>query len=1198
MSAGPLDVLSLPVNGTQFIEAGAGTGKTHTISNLFVRLVVETGRSVESILVLTFTRAATAELRERIQSRLRQLANALRGGAVPADDDFAVDLLARINDVGLVQRRLDLALAGFDAAPIHTIHGFCQRALSDHALLSRSVFAAEMLEDEGELRRQIARDFWRRELHGAGRLFVEYLTGQLAGDPEALLAGLGRFLAKPYLIVRGGDQSPACGDIEQAFETAFLSASQAWQSGRAEVAAMLIDGPALSRTKYKVASVRKWLAAVDRLFGHVVEPTLALPAAIGKFTRDSLAEAVKKGHQPPEHPFFNRCATLLKRRQDLADCFRAQCLALQRRFIAYCDEQLHRRKHATGVQSFDDMLNNLHAALCGANREALRVSLRGQYSAALIDEFQDTDPQQYEIFRAIYEDTDLPVYLVGDPKQAIYAFRGADVYAYLRARREIGGATHALTVNWRSDPLLIDAVNAVFMSATAPFRDAQIAFHPAMPAPRARAQLLIDGRAPTPFQIWMIARDDQERLLNKGEAAACAAEATAGEIARLLSGDRTRHALRPAGGGEPVPLSGRDIAVLVRTNLQGQQIRRALTARGIDSVELADASVFDSIEAEELTHVLRAVESPGDDGCIRTALATGMLRDADLDLFSMMQDAPAWEQLVLRFDGYHQLWREQGFFAMWQRLLDAEGVLQRLLARAGGARRVTNLTHLVELMQSESAGGRGGIARLIDWLVDKRLHRAVRDEEAMMRLESDAELVRIVTIHRSKGLEYPIVFCPYLWDDNSREADAATPVYFHDPASDDAPTLQLDGSDPAAIARAEEEARAEAMRVMYVALTRARHLCCMVWGAIRSAQYSSPAWLLHRHRRPHPDDAAFGSWFESCRDADFQADLQALAAQVPGAIAIVPPPVAITSGAPATGPAVALAAREFRGAISRPWRLLSYSTMVRRANEARPDHDDGVLEAVAGTPAAEAVELAGMFGFPRGARAGSCLHAVFEHIDFTDPDGWPAVVSRELARHGFNAEWRATLLDMLGEVMATPLGRDGPRLATVATAHRINELEFHYPFRRFDGSELARLLAPYDPDHSLQRQLRQLEAERLGGYMKGFIDMVFESNGRWYVVDYKSNWLGGQRQDYAPERLAEVMIEETYGLQYLIYVLALHRMLRQRLPGYDYERQMGGVFYLFVRAIAPLDDAGVFADRPPFELVRALDDYLHRGAAS
>lgn len=1197
MSIGPLDVLSLPVSGTQFIEAGAGTGKTHTISNLFVRLVVETGRSVENILVLTFTRAATAELRERIQSRLRQLANALRGGAVPADDGFAVGLLARINDVNLAQRRLDLALAGFDAAPIHTIHGFCQRALSDHALLSRSVFAAEMLEDEGELRRQIARDFWRRELHGAGRLFVEYLTGQLASDPEALLAGLGRFLAKPYLTVRGGEQRPACGDIEQAFETAFVSASQAWQSGRAEIAVMLLDGPALNRSKYKVASVRKWLEAVDRLFGDTVDPTLALPMPIGKFTRDSLAEAVKKGHRPPEHPFFSRCATLLKRHQDLADCFRGQCLALQRRFIDYCDEQLHRRKHAAGVQSFDDMLNSLHAALGGENREALQASLRSQYSAALIDEFQDTDPLQYEIFRGIYEDTDLPVYLVGDPKQAIYAFRGADVYAYLRARREMGGATHALTVNWRSDPALIDAVNALFMSAPAPFRDVQIAFHPALPAPRVRPQLLIDGRPPPPLQLWMIAREDQERLLNKGEAAACAAEATASEIARLLGGDRSPHALRPAAGGDPVPLSGRDIAVLVRTNLQGQQIRRALTVRGIDSVELADASVFDCVEAEELTHVLRAVESPGDDGRIRTALATGMLRDGDLDLFALMQDGPAWEQLVLRFDGYHRLWREQGFFAMWQRLLDAEAVLQRLLGRAGGARQVTNLTHLVELLQSESAGGRGGIAQLIDWLVDKRLHRAVRDEQAMMRLESDAELVRIVTIHRSKGLEYPIVFCPYLWDDNSREGDATTPVYFHDPAADDAPTLQLDGRDSAANARALEEARAEAMRVMYVALTRARHLCCMMWGAIRSAQYSAPAWLLHRHRRPHLDDAAFASWFEACRDTELQADLQAIAAQNPAAIAILPPPVASTGSEPVAIPAARLAARDFRGRIDAPWRLLSYSTMVRRANEALPDHDDGVL-GTAGTPATEAVEHAGMFGFPRGVRAGSCLHAIFEHIDFTDRDGWPAVVSRELARHGFAADWRATLLDMLGAVVATPLGHDGPRLATVATGHRINELEFHYPFRRFDGSELSRLLAPYDADHSLQRQLRELEPERLGGYMKGFIDMVFESGGRWYVVDYKSNWLGGQRQDYAPARLAEVMIEETYGLQYLIYVVALHRMLRQRLLDYDYERQMGGVFYLFVRAIAPADDAGVFAALPPFDLVRTLDDYLDRGAGS
>jgi exodeoxyribonuclease V beta subunit len=836
--------------------------------------------------------------------------------------------------------------------------------------------------------------------------------------------------------------------------------------------------------------------------------------------------------------------------------------------------------------------------LRASSGRGLAASIRQQYSAALIDEFQDTDPVQYEIFSRVYTGADLPLFLVGDPKQAIYSFRGADVYAYLKARDDAQGNRHTLDVNWRSTAALIDAVNTLYRRAPSPFLADGIEFHPAHPADRVPPRLLIDGIDAAPLVLWFLARASQDKPCSKRDAARFSAQATAAEIARLLQLAASGRAGFVGDGGELTPLRGNDVAVLVRTHAQGRQIKAALAAHAVNSAEQADDSVFDSDEAVELTHLLRAVENPADDTRLRTALVTTLLGADAEALHTLAGDEPAWEAAVLRFDEYHHLWRDAGFFVMSRRLLEREGVPTRLLSMVDGARRMTNLLHLIELLQAEADGSGLGMGQLVDWLIERRQHRFERGEESQLRLESDEQLVQIVTVHRSKGLEFPIVFCPYLWDESQRRASPVAPVFFHDPADEDAPTLQLDGSDAAARALAQREARSESLRLCYVALTRARHRCYVAWGSINGAGRSAPAWLMHRDRRPFADDEEFFDWFESCGDGDLRADLQALQSAAPHAIALAEPPV-FEPGAliPETGTPAVPSARVFRGHIDAPWRTVSYSALVRHGAGDRPDHD-----AWASAPAPiEPIAADSIHAFPRGSRAGSCLHAIFEHIDFAAAEEaeWRLVIARELNRHGFPPQWEEVLLRMLGDVLHTPLDGGQLRLARVENRQRVNELEFHYPLQRLDAHELARLLDRHAAGQAYRRQIERLQFDPVRGYMKGYIDMVFEHAGRWYIVDYKSNWLGASAEDYAAARLPEVMAEDAYGLQYLIYTLALHRFLRARHAGYDYDRHFGGVYYLFLRGISPARGAGfgVYADRPSATLIAALDAYIGTGAA-
>ncbi|MBN3767496.1 exodeoxyribonuclease V subunit beta [Burkholderia sp. Ac-20365] len=1224
-AAQELDVFACDLDGVNQIEASAGTGKTWNICALYVRLLLEKNLSADQILVVTFTKAATAELHERIRGRLAEVQRAIETG-----DDGGDPFIIRLFETTLSDERgVDLeaaaktvrrALRTFDQAAIHTIHAFCQRALQEAPFAAAMPFAFEMEADDAALRFELAADFWREQVEPVAAehpSFAAWLVEKRAG-PASLDEQLARRLKKPLAQLRWGE----VGEIEGAphdMQARFEAACEMWRAERDSIVRLLEQAQdRLSKTSHKPELISAAIEAWSDYFAqddcHAPPPKAAL-----KLTTTALTKGTKKNFEPPVHRFFIAADELAAASLAAEAAQRARWLGLVQKWLDYAPHELTARKRTRRVVSFDDLLSNLHRAL--ASHVWMADALRARYPAALIDEFQDTDPLQFAIFNRIFAPKG-PLFLVGDPKQAIYSFRAADLHTYLAARAQ-ASARYTLAVNQRSTAPIVDACNRFFEANSQAFVLEGLDYQPVRAGERKRPPLVDrDGADGGDFRVWMLPRGDA--ALTKRGAQNAAAEACAAEIVRLLRGARE--------GGVMIgdkPLAPGNIAVLVQTHKQGSLIKRVLSAWGVGSVELAQASVFESLDAEQIERVLAAVDTPGDLRRLRAALATDWFGLDAASLWRLEQvdgassastdamqsvDAMSW---VERFSRYRMLWNERGFAVMWRTLTRELRVAQRLVAGTDGERRLTNVNHLAELVQARAAT-QPGIAPTLRWLAAQRAEGGRGGEEAQLRLESDRNLVQIVTVHKSKGLEYAVVFCPFLNDGSMREPPSSGLPDAREYHDDDGSAVLHYGCDEEradhAGRQATREQAAERARLIYVALTRAVYRCYLVAGTYLSSRSTKESarsvlnWLVAGNARD------FDEWLAKPLDeALIYQHWQVLeggsvaVGNLPAVARRIPLESVADSGA-------RMRARMNQRTLRDAWRMASFSSLIAAGSraeeisaaseEARPDHDElADIADASNVPVfdvvAAPVELASddILAFPRGAAAGECLHRMFELADFSDSSHWHEAIRQALRERPAPAEPElaqrlpAMMQRLLGDIVSTELV-PGMTLAAINPKRRINELEFLFPAPSLEFPALRALLAAHGyPDVAL-------EAGALRGFVKGFIDMIVEHEGRFWVIDWKSNHLGDTREDYAAAPLDEAMAGHAYHLQALLYIVALHRYLRLRLADYDYEKHIGGYLYLFVRGVRPdwLNDghaAGVHARRPDLALVAALDALMN-----
>ncbi|MEI6206781.1 MAG: exodeoxyribonuclease V subunit beta [Desulfuromonadales bacterium] len=1185
------DSLTIDPAGCNLIEASAGTGKTYAIASLYLRLVIENEHyRPENILVVTFTEAATKELRDRIRKRLREARDVAAGSA--ERDPFLAGLMSSAhpgwpgNEKALA--RLDLALQTFDCAAISTIHGFCSRALQENAFESGSLFDTELVTDQKALINQIVDDFWRSSFFAADSPLLP-LAETRKWSPEGFVGFLKGKLTNPVLKIVPEFTPGEIETIRNNCKNAYDSVCSLWLKKRTEIERILLEHPGLSRDQKhyrREDAIPELVSGMDNYIS--METPYAFFDGHKKFTARYMLKNRLKKHDPPVHQFFSDWDELVCHVDTMA-------LTVYGELIASAKKRLPERKAALNVRFFDDLLADLHRALTGPGGAALAERMRGKYRAALIDEFQDTDQIQYKIFRSVFKEGSLPLFLIGDPKQAIYSFRGADIYAYLEARNDVPEKHHhTMTLNWRSSGKLVEAVNHLFsLNRECPLVIDGLSY-PEVKVPESaemeQKELIVGERDASPLQVWFFQRESTEKkCITITRAMPGIVKAVTDEIAGLLR-DASEGKVNI---GDKAVVPG-DIAVIVRGHKQARSIHDSLRMRGIPAVVRSDQSVLQTGEALELRTLLNALAEPGHEAKVRAALATGIIgMSANGIARTFDSDGEAdWEKRLNSFREYHELWKNHGFTAMFRAFLEGEGVRGRLLSLPGGERSITNLLHCGELLHAQATSSHPGVDALCTWF-SEQVAVPQEGEEHQIRLESDEKAVKILTIHVSKGLEFPIVFCPFLW---GGVIDGGETVVAHEGFE-----LVADfGSDKIDIHRkaAMDEGLAENVRLLYVALTRAKYRCYMVWGRFRHTESSAIAYLLHS-----PGKVAGASVCEellkvmdSIDDGTMIGRLQSIASA--GLINPVLDPGGdcisrIPRRAEEDGQ---LQCRTMTEAVESDWRVTSFSALIdgHISPPELPDHDSSDEPGRVG--GGESDNDNSILSFPKGANPGTFLHSVFESVDFAsyNAEQLKGLVSRFLQSSMFDIKYTDMVHAMLVNVLDAELSED-LRLSALKPGNWVQEMGFYFPLKAIDQKLLADFFKKYgitSPIH-LERVAERLNFRNVKGMLLGFIDLVFCHNGKYYIIDWKSNHLGYQQSDYTPDNLAREMERKLYPLQYLLYTVAVNRYLERRIPDYRYESHFGGVFYLFLRGIdRAVPNNGIYFDKPDAALVRGLTQCL------
>ena len=1220
----PLDV-SLDKAGLTLIEASAGSGKTRAITTLVARLVVERGLELDRFLVVTFTRAATAELKERIR---RTLKAAYRAIDQPDEgDDQARELLERWShaediDLDVARRRLDLAVHDIDRANVHTIHGICARLLAEFSFECGLPFGLEVKGAGDDSVTRATHDFWRSRVEGFSPGMARFMH-ETGVSPGSLAQWAARVPLQPGLEVWGADEKSASPEQQETDWKGVLSTvRELWKTGSCDFHDVLFTDGLLNRTSYPENKIMTRLRALERRMG---DPEDALwPAEFAAwFGRDRLGSALRKGKSLPDNALFGAFDQLEKAAGGLRRAYGNAVRYLRKDLLEAVKKTRRRLVREKRHLGYHDLLVELHAALDGSGGNNLARILRAQYPVALIDEYQDTDPLQARIFTRIYEKaveapgTKEPLrpalFIVGDPKQSIYWFRGADVFSYLDAK---GRAAETLTLdrNWRSAPVLVEAVNVLFRT-TEPFLLDSIEFTPAVPGRDVTPRFHVAGDDGPPVRLWRLNGE------TKADATVEAARATANEIHRLLARAETGGSLL-----DDEPLKGSDIAVLVRTRYQGREVVKELRLRGVRCVEIDDASVYNTREAEQLERLLWALAEPGRETRERTALSGDIFGLDNSELQALSEDDRTWNDWFGRFGTWRRIWRSRGIDATLRHIVELSGGPRGLASYGNAARRLSNIRHLTEILNDAESDLRLGPAGLATWFSRQRSDERDGDDATQLRLESDEDLVKVMTIHGSKGLEFPVVFCPFAWDYSSRRASDRDSAAYHLDRNGAYPIVFDLDPGPGDLAAEAVEVFMEELRLLYVALTRARERCVIAVARMKRTGPLPPlAWLLHQDEpagvdeREEPEDGAnpmgravtvemvarlqgVESGFKRLTRETWAKEVERFAKAAEGTIEIEGHDAGQAGPgiAPPAAPAETLEARQFTRKLRNVRQITSFTALsaghgprdrVQRELVGRPDHDEGADPPDTGDDGDD-VAAGGStpFTFPRGTTSGRCLHSIFEAMDLRPDDDLDAICLRYLRHYSLGQEWKDvahTIVVNTRNALLTEPGYGGFRLGDPLP--RLPEMEFHFPA---EGLQLRRI------SESLKRHgypdpiPASTDDETIEGFLRGFIDLVIAKDGRWYVLDYKSNWLGNRARDYEREMLDPAMHRRGYTFQYLIYLVALDRYLSTRLEDYDYERHMGGAFYLFLRGIDP--DAGmargVYFDRPTQACIRDLDN--------
>lgn len=1145
------------LTGINLIEASAGTGKTYTIAMLVLRCVVEQDLTIKQILVVTFTKAATEELKDRIRKRLAETRLYAQG----KNDQLEANVKQWLNDLPiekeLIIQRLNHALMDIDQAGIFTIHGFCQRILAEHALESGQLFDSELTDDISSIKKACSDDFWRQHVYPRSAWEASLLTAQYK-TPDQLLASVD-FISPELTVI------PQYEDLELAL----LKLKQCISNCKTNIYPSLqILEEALKEGKFKNSFQTDFKMIYGCLLDWLDEESTSLPD-FSQFTQQGLLNGLngQKFRKSKANPassdeqkqlYIKELIFNSQPFEQLDHAIKNISLMFRRALLHTLHENVSKKLQQLNLLSFDDLITRLADALKAEKGPALSLEIQQHYKTALIDEFQDTDNNQWLIFSRLFQSSEHALYLIGDPKQAIYKFRGADIQTYFSAK-QLANHEFNLGFNWRSHPLLVEGVNHLF-NTDKPFLSDELTFTPVAAGLTSDHGLLNNQQAPPPLVFWQL-NENENASWTAGKATTEIKTAIVNEILDLLIADYSI---------QDKAIYAKDIAILVRTNPQATEFQQALNTAGVTAIINSKESVFTSMEAFDLYTVLQAVAEPTNNILLKQALTLNWFNLTGQQLFQALNDELTMDNWLSRFLDYQSIWQNKGLMAMMQRLLANENVYPHLSKYPQAERCITNLQHCIELVQQAAIDEHLAINKTLDWLhnnITQAKSGHTGSDEQQLRLESDEDAVKIITMHSSKGLEYPIVFCPFLWQRGTRlnAEQSVIKCYSNNKMIADIGSDQFEQHRQNALA----EELQEDLRVFYVAVTRAKYRCYINWADVRTkekANNSSMAYLL------------------GFSDDDFlqqQQKLQSFSQQYTDIFEyrLLEPNQTINNSWQAQHSSGPFSYQQRQRSLYSYWQMSSYSALsylsIHDAPElpvdkAREDKNPPTIKV-------DKEEL------PRGAHTGNVVHDLLENIPFSilaQNNDITDLRDKSCLRYGLKTEYPEQINELLRQTVNTNLSttNDCFSLKQLSEQQCLKEMPFYLSMKTMDVSQINHILKDsptYQP----------LSEKTMCGYLTGFIDLICEHNGQYYVMDYKSNGL----ESYDQDDLIKSMREHNYGLQYWIYSIVLHQYLKNRLPNYNYQQHFGGVMYLFVRGMdEKIENSGVYQTKPELDKIEQL----------
>lgn len=1191
-----LDPITIPISGSNLIEASAGTGKTYNIAALFTRLIAVEHFDVSQILVVTFSKNATAELKNRLRHNLDNALRCLK--SVPnahqnlseleekAQDDTLFRLLCAAlkqePNQDRLQLRLKAAISNFDNAAIYTIHGFCQRVLKDFAFYCQVPFDIELDETRNEHNIIAAQDFWRTNI--ANHTDLSQLVYHYQITPQSLLEELETFVGRPYLVFRQpekvGDLSqiktqfeqtwhiilPMLSQIEAAFWAIHLSLNYYKKETYKEKfqQLQLIKQPDI-RQIYKILSIE-----TNR---QDPETKLKIKKIVNPFGLEQLTSCTRKNAVLDADALH--LVLQLGELGDICLAYQAAAQAAQIKIaqdlIVHLRQANEAHKKQSPIRHFDDLLLDVFFAL-QPNREhaqALADALAKKWPVALIDEFQDTDPIQYGIFHTAFTNTrnKNALFMVGDPKQAIYGFRGADIFTYMNAFHD-ASASYSLNTNFRSHQKLINSIEALF-SRDNPFALKSISYvH--VQANRQHNALPKGNRAVRLSWLNQEENETSETLQNR------AAKWCAQEISHILQ-TANLNCFHLENKNRNIAAS--DIAILVRTRKEGSLIQRELKKYNIQSVLINHDNIFGEDEAYAIYALLSFILAPQKMTQLVYVLSSKLFNYTADQIMALNQDESALTQWTDYASLTHQIWQKEGIFAALQQFFTSYQTEQHLLAQ-GNERTLTNLHQIMELLAEQDEQGITP-ATLHQWLgtqIDAAKQTKTTDTNATLRLESDEDLVKIVTMHASKGLEYPIVYCPFAWKRSNQDKDDW--VILHNEMGSAQlinQKYQMNQNDKELI---KQETLSEELRLLYVAFTRACEQLNIYLASYRDSNSSALAYLFNETHHANKADiyAQTIANFVAQQDknlTDFSFN------QTGKPNCVVPDHLPLDEQNIISGSlnyqAQHYPKRSFRFISHNSFTSLSRQT--QRAYEANIIETEDILSPALDVaeqimPDLETSQSNDIADFPKGAKAGICLHEILEKYDFSQSShNQSTKIAQILQKHQFDSEkWLPTIEQLIDNTRYTPLTTQ-TSLAMLEKQSLLPEMGFLFHTTDFKLRDIKNWFIQHSKlPENITQAAQELSFYNIEGFVNGFIDLVVKHhNDEFLIIDYKSNHL--PNDDYSPAALNNAIAEHHYYLQAFIYAIALARYLarRQSLP------QKICIRYLFLRGLDGISQNGVWS---------------------